>query len=130
MSLRSGWFGTAHRGTAEDCTPACVGPQSPFGVDTSVQAPPAVAWRNAAKSGVPSVIRRSDTAPRAAAIQSQVIERLTVAQRLELAFEMSQMARALARARLREEHADWGESDLDRELLRLAFLPDDLPAGL
>jgi hypothetical protein len=53
-----------------------------------------------------------------------------VAQRLELAFEMSQMARALARARLREEHAEWGESDLDRELLRLAFLPDDLPAGL
>jgi len=76
------------------------------------------------------VIERSDTAPEAAAVQSQVIERLTVAQRLDLAFEMSQMARALARARLREEHADWGESDLDRELLRLAFLPADLPPGL
>ncbi len=100
------------------------------GVDTSAQSPSTVAWRHAPKSGVSSVIRRSDTAPDAAAIQSRVIERLTVEQRLELAFEMSQMARALARARLREEHADWGERDLDRELLRLAFLPDDLPPGL
>ena len=76
------------------------------------------------------MIRRSDTTPEAAAIQSQVIERLTVAQRLELTFEMSALARARARPRLREEHADWGENELDRELLRLVFLPDDLPPGL
>ena len=99
-------------------------------LDTSVQALPGVAWRNAAGNGVPSVIRGSDTTPEAAAIQSRVIARLTVAQRLELAFEMSQMGRALARARLREEHADWDDADLDRELLRLAFAPDDLPRGL
>ena len=60
----------------------------------------------------------------------EVIARLTVARRLELAFEISEMARALARARLREEHADWDDADLDRELLRLAFAPDDLPPGL
>lgn len=69
-------------------------------------------------------------APDAAAIQARVIERLTVARRLELAFEMSELARALARGRLREEHADWDERALDRELLRLAFLPDDLPPGV
>jgi hypothetical protein len=76
------------------------------------------------------VIKHGDTPPEVAAIQSQVIERMTVARRLELAFEMSELARALARARLRERHPDWGEADLDRELLRLAFLPDDLPPGL
>lgn len=76
------------------------------------------------------MIKPSDTTPEAAAVQSEVIARLTVARRLELAFEMSEMARALARARLREEHADWDDADLDRELLRLAFAPDDLPPGL
>ena len=76
------------------------------------------------------MIKPSDTTPEAAAVQSAVIARLTVARRLELAFEMSQMGRALARARLREEHADWDDADLDRELLRLAFAPDDLPPGL
>ncbi len=76
------------------------------------------------------MIKPSDTTPEAAAVQSEVIARLTVARRLELAFEMSQMGRALARARLREEHADWDDADLDRELLRLAFAPDDLPPGL
>ena len=71
-----------------------------------------------------------DTTPEAAAIQALVIEQMTVARRLELAFEMSELARSLARARLREQHPDWGEPDLDRELLRLTFLPDDLPPGL
>jgi hypothetical protein len=54
------------------------------------------------------VIKHGDTPPEVAAIQSQVIERMTVARRLELAFEMSEMA--LARARLRERHPDWGEA--------------------
>lgn len=76
------------------------------------------------------MIRGNDTTPEAAAIQSQVIERLTVAQRLALAFEMSDMARALARSRLREEHSDWTEVDLDRATLRLTFFPDQLPPGL
>lgn len=76
------------------------------------------------------MIKPNDTTPEAAAVQSEVIARLTVARRLELAFKMSEMARALARARLREEHADWDDADLDRELLRLAFAPDDLPPGL
>lgn len=71
-----------------------------------------------------------DTTPEAAAIHSMVIEQMTVARRLALAFDMSELARSLARARLREQHPDWGEPDLDRELLRLAFLPGELPPGL
>jgi Rv0078B-related antitoxin len=75
------------------------------------------------------MIGPNDTTPEAAAIQSRVIGQMTVARRLELAFEMSELARSLARARLREQHADWNETELDREMLRLAFLPDDLPPG-
>jgi hypothetical protein len=73
---------------------------------------------------------RSDTSREAAAIQAQIVDRLTVAQRLDLAFEMSLAARALARSRLCNEHPTWSDAELDRELLRLAFLPDDLPPGL
>jgi hypothetical protein len=73
---------------------------------------------------------QSDTSREAAAVQALVLARLTVAQRLELAFEMSATARTLARSRLRMEHADWSDAELDRELLRLAFLPDELPPGL
>ena len=89
-----------------------------------------VGSRHAPSGRAPTMIKPNDTTPEAAAVQSEVIARLTVARRLELAFEMSEMARALARARLREEHADWDDADLDRELLRLAFAPDDLPPGL
>jgi hypothetical protein len=71
-----------------------------------------------------------DTSREAAAIQAQIIDRMTVAQRLELAVEMSLAARVLAKSRLREEHPAWSDAELDRELLRFAFLPDDLPPGL
>jgi hypothetical protein len=51
-------------------------------------------------------------------------------QRLLLAFEMSLFARDLAKERIRLEHPEWKESDVTRELLRLAFLPSPLPARL
>ena len=51
-------------------------------------------------------------------------------QRLLLAFEMSEFARDLARAGIQREHPDWAEARVARELLRLAFLPDPLPARL
>ena len=47
-----------------------------------------------------------------------------------LAFEMSLFARDLARERIRSLHPDWGEAQIQRELLRLAFLPQPLPARL
>jgi len=48
-------------------------------------------------------------------------------QRLLLAFEMSMFARELNRERIRNEHPDWSEARVARELLRLAFLPTPLP---
>lgn len=50
--------------------------------------------------------------------------------RFLLAFEMSLFARELSRARIRIDHPEWNEADVARELLRLAFLPDPLPARL
>jgi len=51
-------------------------------------------------------------------------------QRLLLAFEMSLFASDLCRERIRHEHPEWTEAQIVRELLRIAFLPDPLPAGL
>lgn len=51
-------------------------------------------------------------------------------QRLLLAWDMSLFARELARAGIRDAHPEWSEAEIARELLRLAFLPAALPAGL
>ena len=71
-----------------------------------------------------------DTSPIAAAIQAGIQRKLTGSQRLAIAWDMCQVARALALARLRSEHPDWSESELKRELLRYAFLPGPLPPPL
>jgi len=55
---------------------------------------------------------------------------MTEEQRLLLAIEMSLFARALAKAGIRQEHPDWTEAQVARELLRLAFLPQPLPEKL
>jgi hypothetical protein len=52
---------------------------------------------------------------------------MTEGQRLLLALDMSLFARALARARIRQEHPEWTEGEVARELLRLAFFPQPLP---
>jgi hypothetical protein len=50
-------------------------------------------------------------------------------QHLFMAMEMSLFARELARTCIRQEHPEWTEAQIARELLRLAFLPAPLPAG-
>jgi hypothetical protein len=72
----------------------------------------------------------SDTSPSAAEIQASIQRKLTDSQRLAIAWDMSQMVRSLALARLRSEHPDWSDFELKRELLRYAFWPDPLPAAL
>jgi len=66
----------------------------------------------------------SDTSQTAADLHTAAQRRLTGEQRLALAFEMSTLARRLSIARLREAHPDWTRADLQRELLRSAFLSD------
>jgi Rv0078B-related antitoxin len=72
----------------------------------------------------------SDTAPEAQAVQDAIHRAMTGEQRMILAFEMSMFARELARAGIRQQHPDWSEDRVARELLRMAFFPKPLPAGL
>jgi hypothetical protein len=71
-----------------------------------------------------------DTTSTAAAAQFRAQQRLGGAGRLQLAFEMSLLARELTLAGLRRSHPDWSPRQLRRELLRLCFLPGDLPPAL
>lgn len=72
----------------------------------------------------------SDTSAAARAIQLEIHRSMSGEQRLLLAFEMSLFARDLCRERIRHEHPEWTEAQIARELLRLAFFPAPLPAGL
>ena len=72
----------------------------------------------------------SDTTPDARAIQEDILRNMTGEQRLLNALEMTDLARELMRTRIRNEHPDWTEQQIIREVLRLAFLPEPLPPGL
>jgi hypothetical protein len=72
----------------------------------------------------------TDTSPAAQAVQLEIHRSMSGEQRLLLAYEMSMFARELNRARLLREHPEWTEAEVARELLRLAFFPKPLPAGL
>jgi len=75
-------------------------------------------------------VRLSDTTPAAQAVQLEMHRAMSGEQKIILAFEMCEFARELNRARLRQEHPEWCEQQIARELLRLAFFPKPLPAGL
>jgi hypothetical protein len=77
-----------------------------------------------------ALVSISDTTPEARALQESILRKMTGEQRLLLAWDMSLFARELARAGIQQEHPDWTEAQVARELLRLAFLPALLPAGL
>jgi hypothetical protein len=66
----------------------------------------------------------------AEAMQIEILRHLSGSQRLRIAFEMTELAREFAKAGIRARHPGWSERQVSRELLRIAFLPDPLPAGL
>jgi hypothetical protein len=68
-----------------------------------------------------------DTTPEAQAVQDAIHRAMTGEERVLLAFEMSMFARELTRAGIQEQHPDWPEDRVARELVRLAFLPKPLP---
>jgi len=75
-------------------------------------------------------MQSSDTSPAAKAVLLNIERATNGERRLLMAFEMSLFARDLATSGIRHEHPDWSESQVKRELLRIAFLPDPLPRGL
>jgi len=72
----------------------------------------------------------TDTTSEAQALQVRILQSMSGEQRLLLAFEMSEFARELCKARIRQEHPEWTEKEVVRELIRLSFLPEPLPAVL
>jgi Rv0078B-related antitoxin len=72
----------------------------------------------------------SDTSPEAREIQLQIHRSMSGEQRILIALEMSLFGRELMRERIRSQHPEWDESQVQREIWRIAFLPNPLPAGL
>lgn len=62
-----------------------------------------------------------DTSPEAAAVQQDILARMTTAERLELALELSDSIREVALAGLRLRHPEWDEEQLKRELLSVWY---------
>lgn len=73
------------------------------------------------------LMMQTDTTPDALRVQMEVLDTLSGEQRMLMAFEISELARSLARARIQGEHPEWPEARIARELLRLAFFPAPLP---
>lgn len=62
-----------------------------------------------------------DTSAAAAELQYDIHRRFTPAERLRMAFEMSEFARSLSRAGLRNRRPELTESELDSELIRMLY---------
>lgn len=60
-------------------------------------------------------------------IQLSILRKMSNAQRLRLACEMSDLAHGLCRARIQQEHPDWTEAQVTREMVRSAFIPQPSP---
>lgn len=66
------------------------------------------------------VILHGDTSLAAARAQAEALRVLRPERRLELSVDMSLLARALVRARVRAEHPEWPETTVNRQVIRLA----------
>lgn len=62
-----------------------------------------------------------DTSPEAAAIQEEFFRRMTTAQRLRLALEMSESLRNVTLAGLRSRQPRLNTNELSRELIRIMY---------
>ena len=79
---------------------------------------------------VPFSVPFSDTTRAARDVQLAIQRTTSSEQRLIMALEMSLFVRDLNRAGIRSDHPEWSNAQVERELLRLAFLPEPLPANL
>jgi hypothetical protein len=70
----------------------------------------------------------SDTSPEIEAMQIKIIRSMTVEQRLLQALDFSLFSREFMKAGIRDRHPEWSEKQVMREVHRLAFFPEPLPA--
>jgi hypothetical protein len=62
-----------------------------------------------------------DTSPEAAAIQEGIFRRMSTAERLKVALEMSESLRNVALASLRGRRPELNDDELSRELVRIMY---------
>ena len=62
-----------------------------------------------------------DTIPEVSAIQEEIFRRMTTAQRLRLALQMSESLRNVALAGLRSRQPELNANELSRELFRIMY---------
>ena len=74
-------------------------------------------------------MRLSDTTATVKALWDQLEREMTGEQRILKALEASLLVREFAKSSIRSTHPDWTEPQVAREMLRLQFLPKELPAG-
>jgi hypothetical protein len=68
-----------------------------------------------------------DTTPEIEAMQIRIFRSMTIERRLEIALEISLLSRELMKAGVRNQHPDWSDREIEREVHRLAFFPQPLP---
>jgi len=69
-----------------------------------------------------------DTTPEIEAMQVRLLRSMSVERHLEIALEISLLSRELMKAGVRNQHPDWSDREIEREVHRLAFFPEPLPA--
>ena len=60
-----------------------------------------------------------DTTPEAWAVQLEILRRMTGPERVAMAFEMSEAARALSEAGIRHRHPEWNEGQVRDALMEM-----------
>jgi len=68
------------------------------------------------------------TTPEIEAMQIRLLRSMSVERHLEIALEISLLSRELMKAGVRNQHPDWSDREIEREVHRLAFFPEPLPA--
>jgi hypothetical protein len=71
----------------------------------------------------------TDTSPAAKELQLRIELAMTGEQRILQALEASLLVRELTASGIRMNHPQWTEAEVAREVLRLQFLPAQLPPG-
>jgi len=72
----------------------------------------------------------SDTSPAAQARLIHILRSIPAEEHFLAPIEMSEFSREMCRAGIRQQHPDWTDAQVAREVLRFDFFPQPLPAGL
>lgn len=72
----------------------------------------------------------SDTCPAVKKRQMEIEAAMSGEERILRMLEASLLVREFAKSKIRADYPEWTETQVARELLRLQFLPGNIPSGL